>query len=152
MLIYNYVDQRNGFPFLFYQKVRRKAALKEAKHVKNNIAYWTKEDIKTKLWNIKPLSKMWGIGFRMERNLNKLGIDSIKDLANFNKHILKDKFGIIGEELWEHANGIDNSTIADYKKEAKDKSYSHSQILYKDYDESNINLIIAEMSKVLAHR
>lgn len=124
----------------------------EAKHVKNNIAHWTYEDIKTKLWSITPLSKMWGIGSRMERNLNKLGIHSIKDLANFNKYILKEKFGVIGEELWNHANGIDNSTIADYKKETKDKSYSHSQILYKDYDERNINLIISEMSKVLARR
>ena len=124
----------------------------EAKHTKNNIAHWTYEDIKTKLWNITPLSKMWGIGSRMEKNLNKLKIYTIGDLAKYNKYILKEKFGVIGEELWNHANGIDDSTIQDYKKEPKDKSYSHSQILYKDYDEKNITLIIKEMCKVLAKR
>lgn len=124
----------------------------EAKHTKDNIAYWKYEDIKTKLWSITPLSKMWGIGSRMEKNLNKLGIHTIKDLALYNKNILKEKFGVIGEELWNHANGIDESTIEDYKKEAKDKSYSHSQILYKDYNSKNITLIIKEMSKVLARR
>ena len=124
----------------------------EAKHTNDNIAYWTYKDIKTKLWPITPLSKMWGIGTRMEKNLNKLNIYTIGDLAQYNKFILKDKFGVIGEELWNHANGIDESTIADYKKEAKDKSYSHSQILYKDYDQKNISLIIREMVKILAHR
>ena len=40
----------------------------EAKHVQNNIAKWTYDDVKTKLWSITPLSKMWSIGPRMERN------------------------------------------------------------------------------------
>lgn len=154
--ILNRIKEKNGLtatagigPNMLLAKVAMDI---EAKHKSDNIAFWTYEDIKNKLWNITPLSKMWGIGSRMERNLNKLGIYSIKDLANYNKHILKDKFGIIGEELWKHANGIDNSTISDYKKVAKDKSYSHSQILYKNYDERNINLIISEMCKVLARR
>lgn len=46
----------------------------DAKHVKNNIAKWTYDDVKTKLWEITPISKMWGIGSRMESNLNKLGL------------------------------------------------------------------------------
>jgi len=124
----------------------------EAKHTKDNIAHWTYKDVETKLWKITPLSKMWGIGSRMEKNLNKLGVFTIGDLAQYNKYLLKEKFGVIGEELWNHANGIDDSTIADYKKEPKDKSYSHSQILYKDYDDKNVTLIIKEMSKVLAQR
>lgn len=154
--ILNRIKEKNGLtatagigPNMLLAKVAMDI---EAKHVKNNIAFWTYEDVKTKLWNINPLSKMWGIGLRMEKNLNKLGIYSIKDLANYNKYILKDKFGIIGEELWNHANGIDNSTISDYKKVSKEKSFSNSQILYKDYDERNITLIISEMSKVLAKR
>ena len=41
----------------------------EAKHNKDFIAKWTYEDIPNKLWPITPLSKMWGIGKRMEKNL-----------------------------------------------------------------------------------
>ena len=85
----------------------------------------------------------------MEYNLNKLGIYSVGDLANYNKYILKDKFGIIGEELWNHANGIDLSVISDYKIPPKSKSISHSQILYKDYNKDNIKIIISEMIDVL---
>lgn len=124
----------------------------EAKHNSDNIAKWTYEDIETKLWSITPLSKMWGIGARMEKNLNKLGIYSIGDLAKANRLGLKDKFGVMGTELWNHANGIDLSVIKDYKKLAKTESFSHSQVLFKDYNENNINIIISEMVEILASR
>ncbi len=124
----------------------------EAKEFKNGIAKWTYDDVPTKLWNISPLSKMWGIGKRMEKNLNNLNIYTIGDLAKYNPNKLKDKFGVMGLELWNHANGIDTSKIADYKVQAKDKSYSHSQVLFKDYNETNVRLIISEMVEVLAAR
>ena len=38
----------------------------EAKHTPDNIAKWTYDDVPSKLWPIKPLSNMWGIGKRME--------------------------------------------------------------------------------------
>ena len=125
----------------------------EAKHVKNNIAKWTYNDIKTKLWPITPLSKMWSIGPRMEKNLNKLGLYKIEDIAKYDKNKLKEKFGIIGLELWEHANGIDNSKIEDFKSYTPtQKSISNSQILFKDYNQNNITLIIKEMISVLVKR
>lgn len=124
----------------------------EAKKYKNGIAKWTYEDIPTKLWPITPLSKMWGIGKRMEKNLNVLNIYTIGDLAKYNPNKLKDKFGVMGEELWNHANGIDTSKIADFKVQAKDKSYSHSQVLFKDYNETNIKIIISEMVELLTAR
>ncbi len=124
----------------------------EAKHIKNNIALWTYDDVKTKLWSITPLSKMWGIGPRLEKRLNKLGLYSIKDIANYDKNKLRDKFGIIGEELWNHANGIDLARISDFNYIPKDKSISHSQVLFKDYDENNVMLIIKEMIAVLTKR
>ena len=124
----------------------------EAKHTPNNIAKWGYEDIEKKLWKISPLSKMWGIGSRMEIKLNKMNIYSIGDLAKTDKNLLKDKFGIMGLELWNHANGIDLSVIKDYKKIAKSESYSHSQVLFKDYNEDNIKIIISEMVDVLTYR
>jgi DNA polymerase V len=124
----------------------------EAKKYKNGIAKWTYDDVETKLWNINPLSKMWGIGPRMEKRLNALNIYSVGDLAKYNKLKLKDKFGIMGEELWNHANGIDLSIISDYKVKPKNISYSHSQVLFKDYNETNVKLIIKEMIDVVCAR
>lgn len=124
----------------------------EAKKYKNGIAKWTYEDIPSKLWPITPLSKMWGIGPRMEKKLNLLNIYKVGDLAKYDRHILKDKFGVMGCELWNHANGIDLSIIKDYKQMSKDKSFSHSQVLFKDYNENNIKLIMQEMIDLLTFR
>ncbi len=124
----------------------------EAKKSPNFIAEWNYNDIPEKLWTITPLSKMWGIGSRMEHNLNSIGINTIGDLANYNKLKLKEKFGVIGEELWYHANGIDNSKISDFKKNPKEKSISNSQVLFKDYYNNEINLIIKEITSILTKR
>ena len=123
----------------------------EAKHNKDFIAKWTYDDIPNKLWPIHPLSKIWGIGPRMEVNLNRLGIYSVYDLAHYDRNKLKQKFGVIGTELWNHANGIDLSLIGDMEK-TKDKSYSHSQVLFKDYNGNNIKIIIREMVEVVTMR
>ncbi len=123
----------------------------EAKHNKDFIAKWTYDDIPNKLWPIHPLSKVWGIGPRMEANLNRLGIYSVYDLAHYDRNKLKQKFGVIGTELWNHANGIDLSLIGDMEK-TKDKSYSHSQVLFKDYNGNNIKIIIREMVEVVTMR
>ena len=124
----------------------------DAKHTSDFIAEWNYSDIESKLWKITPLSNMWGIGKRMEKNLNNLGIKTIGDLAKFNKNILKDKFGVIGEEIWYHANGIDLSKISDFKRESKEKSISNSQVLYKDYYNDDILLIIKEILNILTKR
>ena len=123
----------------------------EAKHNSDFIAKWTYDDIPTKLWSISPLSKVWGIGSRMEKKLNQLGIYSMFDLAHYDRERLKQKFGVIGLELWNHANGIDLSRIGELKKD-KDQSYSHSQVLFKDYNGSNIKIIIREMVEVISMR
>lgn len=125
----------------------------EAKHTKDNIAKWTYEDVKTKLWHIRPLSKMWGIGIHMEKRLNAMGLSCIGDIANLEKDVLKHNFGVIGEELWLHTNGIDTSKISDLNNtQVKEKSYSHSQVLFKDYYDYNVNLIVFEMLDVMCRR
>ena len=124
----------------------------EAKRYKNGIAKWEMKDIPTKLWPISPLSKVWGIGARLEKRLNNLGIFTVYDLAHQDPTFLKKKFGIIGKELWEHANGIDNSCIKDFETNPKEKSFSHSQVLFKNYYNEEIHLIIKEMLEVLTKR
>ena len=123
----------------------------EAKHVKDNIAVWTYDDVETKLWSITPLSKMWGIGINTEKHLNDLGLYSIGDIAKYDKNKLIKKFGVIGEELWYHANGIDNTLIKDANNVTpKEKSISRSQIMFKDYYGYNIPIILYETCNILA--
>ncbi len=124
----------------------------ESKHNKDFLAKWTYDDIKTKLWNIEPLTEMWGIGSKTAKKLNDLGIKKVGDINKYPMSFYKKRFGILGEELYLHANGIDNSNIKKDKLETKEKSYSISQVLYKDYTIYNTPLIIKEMSSNLAKR
>lgn len=61
------------------------------------------------MWNIPKMTDFWSIGSRMEKKLNKLGIYSIRELANCNPDILKKELGVVGVDLFFHANGIDES-------------------------------------------
>ncbi|MFA7075387.1 MAG: hypothetical protein WC152_01775 [Candidatus Izemoplasmatales bacterium] len=118
----------------------------ESKHSPEFIAKWTYEDLPNKLWPIKPLSKMWGIGRNMERNLNDLGIYKIEDLAKYDVKKLKKKFGVIGEELYYHTHGIDMSLIQEkLRLKPASKSYGIGQTLFEDYYEPEIYQIIREM-------
>ena len=118
----------------------------ESKHSPDFIAKWDYNDLPSKLWTVTPLSKMWGIGRNMERNLNNLGIYKIGDLANYDVKKLKKKFGVIGEELYYHVHGIDMSLIQE-KLGVKpiSKSYGIGQTLFQDYYKPEIYQIIREM-------
>ena len=45
--------------------------------------------LKNELWNISPLTKIWGIGERIAAKLNYFGIYSVKDLALASLDFLK---------------------------------------------------------------
>jgi len=125
----------------------------ESKTSPTFIAKWTYDDVPTKLWPITPLSEMWGIGGRMERNLNRLGIRSIGDLAHYPLAKLQKYFGVMGEELYHHAHGIDMSIISEklaYKPVSK--SVGQSQVLFRDYSGIEITQIILEMTDVVTKR
>jgi DNA polymerase V len=115
----------------------------EAKHNKNFMATWTKEDIPLKLWPLTPLSKMWGIGDRMQGKLNDLGMYTVGDIAISDPKYLQKIFGIIGLQIWEHANGIDDSLIQE-PYVSQSNSLSVGQTLFSDYDREATLLILKE--------
>ena len=124
----------------------------ESKHSPDFIAKWTSEDIPTKLWNIEPLDEMWGIGKKTMEKLNSLGIKKVGDINKYPISFYRKRFGILGEELWMHANGIDTSLISEQNVSSKSTSYSMSQILFKDYSTLSIDVIIREMAAKVAKR
>ncbi len=125
----------------------------ESKKAPDFIAKWTYDDIPTKLWPVTPLSKMWGIGPRMERNLNALGLFQVGDIAHYDIRVLKKKYGVLGAELYHHAHGIDMSLIQDRQKvKSKGKSYGVGQTLFHDYYPPDVFQIIMEMADDVASR
>src|SRR5699024_4770587 len=72
-----------------------------AKKVSNGIAECRYEDVETMLWPF-PVKKIWGIGSRMERNLYRMGITTLGQIAEYPLTSLKKRFGIMGEQLYWH--------------------------------------------------
>lgn len=145
--VYSTVGMSNSNPLL------AKLALdNEAKHTKTMRANWSYEDVETKVWGIKEMTDFWGIGQRTENRMNKLGIHSIKELANANPDLLKKEFGVIGVQLFFHANGVDESkVIQPYRPKAS--GIGNSQVLPKDYlHQRDIEVVLAEMAEQVAIR
>lgn len=89
-----------------------------------------KNDIEKILWPL-PVTRMYGIGNRTAQKFMNFKINTIGDLANFNTNILIKKFGKLGSDLYNLANGIDNSPISPYS--ASDiKSIGKSTTLSED--------------------
>lgn len=119
---------------------------------KSGFAKWDYSDVPQKLWPVKPLSKMWGIGSRTKSTLHSMGIFSIGDLACMDVALLEKRFGILGNQLHQHANGIDLSELGAPLVEGQ-VSYGKGQILYRDYiKETDIMTIILEMCEDVAMR
>lgn len=119
---------------------------------KSGIAKWTYDDVKTKLWSVSPLREMWGIGRQVEKTLNGMGIFTVGQLAQYDLAKLEKKFGIMGNQLYHHAWGIDFSEIGAPIMEGQ-VSFGKSQILLRDYkEEHEIKYVILEMCEEVARR
>ncbi|MBO0473454.1 Y-family DNA polymerase [Enterococcus ureasiticus] len=124
----------------------------EAKHNNERLAEWHYEDVSEKIWAIEPMTDMWGIGRRLAKRLNNLGIRSVYDLAHADLNSLKRNLGIIGEQLYAHAHGIDRSRLSE-KYIPEERSYNNSQILMRDYlRQDEIEVVIREMAEQVAAR
>ncbi|MCT6925604.1 UV damage repair protein UvrX [Metasolibacillus sp.] len=110
-------------------------------------AKWAFEDIPRKLWPIRPLSEMWGIGRQTEASLNNMGIYSVGDLARADLKELEKRFGIMGNQLYHHAWGVDLSTFGEPNIDvAKTKSFGQGQMLMRDYPtRKEISIVLLEM-------
>ena len=134
-------------PNIFLAKV---AMDTEAKHNKDFISKWTYDDIEKKLWNISPLSEIWGFGKRTEKKLNNLNIFKVKDINKYKREFYIKRFGnVSGNDIWCKANGIDFTTIKELNQKSRNKSISMSQILYRNYNLEEALLIVREMNDML---
>lgn len=122
-----------------------------AKHREDGIFFLKKEDVFKNDFNIFPLNKIWGIGDKIMAKLNYFGIYSYKDMLKANKNFLMNQFGIIGEELYQHINGIDDTNIRE-KYIPVSTSLTNGQTLFFDYDYIQTKLIIRELCDDLTQR
>lgn len=110
-------------------------------------------DIPKKLWN-QPVEKIWGIGRRMKVNLNRMGIYTLGHLANYPVDNLKKRFGIMGEQLYWHAWGVDLSPVIGQRYDLEEqKGFGHGITLMRDYKKlEEIKVVILELCEEVARR
>jgi DNA polymerase-4 len=70
---------------------------------------WEK-DIPIKLWPL-PVKEMYGVGAKTAEKLNRMGITTIGELAKSDVSTVIKALGKMGNEIYLHANGIDNSAV-----------------------------------------
>lgn len=126
----------------------------ESKKVKSGIAKWNFSDVPSKLWPVQPLSEMWGIGGRLQKRLNRMGLFKVEDIAKAELSALEKAFGVMGNQLYYHAWGIDLSDLSKSESTSnKNLSYGKGQILLRDYDKKkDVQHVILEMCEDVAKR
>ena len=122
-----------------------------AKKAADGIAECRYEDVSRLLWPI-PIEKIWGIGSRMMRNLNRMGIVTLGQLAHTPLTALKKRFGIMGEQLYWHAWGVDLSPVTGNFTKDEQKGYGHGMTLLRDYEKSEIYACLLDLCEEACRR
>ncbi|GAA0461966.1 DNA polymerase IV [Alkalibacillus silvisoli] len=122
-----------------------------AKKASDGISECRYENVSDLLWPI-PVEKIWGIGSRMKHHLNRMGIRTLGDLARYSKPYLKKRFGVIGEQLYWHAWGIDLSPVIGNFTKMEQKGYGHGVTLLRDYTKGEINACLLDLCEEACQR
>uniref|UniRef100_UPI004057BFDB Y-family DNA polymerase n=1 Tax=Acetatifactor sp. TaxID=1872090 RepID=UPI004057BFDB len=121
-----------------------------AKHAEDFIGELTEETYRESLWNHRPLTDFWRLGAGTAKQLERLGIRTMGELAAMDEDVLYRHFGIDAELLIDHAWGREITTIPDIKAyKPQNHSITSGQVLMCDYNFENGRLIIKEMADLL---
>ena len=107
-------------------------------------------EISTKMWNL-PVAELFMVGRRSLPKFQKMGIKTIKDLAQKDEAQMVKVFGKYGKMIWEYANGIDNSEVN--FEEEKPKGIGNSITLPYDYaDIEKLEEVLVALVEQVAYR
>lgn len=103
-------------------------------------------EIKTKLW-CQPIGFLFMAGRRTVAALQKIGVETVGDMAKLSPELVKERFGKNGVILWNYANGRDDSPVAEgdgAPPKSISKSVTVEHLLHSDAECEDILLCIAE--------
>jgi DNA polymerase-4 len=130
-----------------------------AKKNKDGIFLLNEENMKEKLWQL-PIPNMFGVGGRMTRHMQRMGIHYIGDLAKLElgsfKQMMRARMGkqadIHAELLWLTANGIDYSPVTPTTHNTQ-KAIGHNMTTPRDYTRADeIETLLLELSEEVGRR
>ena len=122
-----------------------------AKKNQSGIFELNADNMQQAMWPL-PVSKLFGVGSKMEKHLMRLGIQTIGQLARFPIETLRKRWGINGEVLWRLANGIDDAPVSP-GTHTYQKAVGHRMTLPVDYkNAADIKVVLLELSEEVARR
>lgn len=122
-----------------------------AKRVPEGIFQLDEANMKSHLWKLS-IDNLFGVGANMQRHLTRMGLHTIGNVANYPVRLLKKRWGINGEVLWQSANGIDESSVST-RTHQQQKAIGHHMTLPHDYYRlEDIHVVLLELSEEVARR
>lgn len=117
-----------------------------AKHAPDFIGVLDEDSFREKLWDHRPLTDFWRIGPGTAARLEKMGIFTMRALAQYDEDRLYRAFGKDAELLIDHAWGRESCTMADIQAyKSKTSCLSSGQVLMRDYNFEEGKIILKEM-------
>lgn len=97
-------------------------------HKPDGITHVTTHEVPAVLQQIA-LTDICGIGARLERRLQHLGIYTVAQLGRMPRETLVQEFGVLGHVYWLWGQGIDLAPVTPYHQQAAEKSIGHGLTL-----------------------
>ncbi len=100
-----------------------------------------------------PIQELCGVGRRLGRQLQGLGILTCGQLARFPLAALRRKYGAVGDKLQAMARGLDPSPVVPAERSAPIKSVGHSRTLRTDLvDRQAICAFLLQLAEMVGRR
>lgn len=118
----------------------------------NAVTLITPDNYQSLVWKL-PCEDLLYVGRATQTKLNKMGINTIGDLANTNVEILKSVLGKNGETLHTFANGLDATPVAKYDDPQQIKSVGNSTTCPRDLKTNEeVKAVIIVLAESVARR
>lgn len=112
----------------------------------------TREDVPYLVWP-KPVDALLFVGGASRAALAALGIHTIGQLAKASRETLSLRLGKMGEQIWDYANGLDESPVASIYDRHTVKSVGNGMTFRRDLlGEQDIRLGLRALSEEVAER
>ncbi len=112
----------------------------------------SRENYKKVVWEL-PVGEMIYVGRSSVNRLKKLNINTLGDLANADRHLLRQHFGVVGDKLIDSASGNEKEPVKFYYDVHVPKSVGHGTTTTKDVTSfKEAEIVVFALSEMVATR
>ncbi|MBO4991179.1 MAG: DNA polymerase IV [Firmicutes bacterium] len=112
----------------------------------------TRDNYRQILWPL-PVGELFFVGSATEEKLNQMGIRTIGQLAQSQPQVLTAVFGKHGQQMYEYANGLEDSPVARYTDQEEIKSVGNGITFRRNLEgEKDVAVAVTALSDRVATR